>query len=78
MTSKKDKAEVANDVVTEREELNLSLNKFWLEIDSVVRSSPSGSMLRDMARVVISLKSHSLPSNETEKVRSEHCQPLEW
>lgn len=69
VTSKKDKTEVANDSAAEKEELNVSLNNFWLEIDVVVRSSPSGAMLRDMARVVISLKSRSLPSDENKKVR---------
>lgn len=69
MSSRRGKAEVATDTATEMEELNLSLNKFWLEIDGVVRGSPSGAMLRDMARVVTNLKSHSLPVNEIDKVR---------
>lgn len=68
--TRKDKAEVINDDGAEREELNRSLRKFWLEIGHVVRSSPSGSMLRDMARLEVGLKYHSLPTDESLKVCS--------
>lgn len=54
--------------LAEKEELNKQLAQFWFEIDKYVVASPSGSMLRDMARLDIALKSHSLPSDEADKV----------
>ena len=50
--------------------MNQTIRKFWLNIDGVVRISPSGSMLRDMARLEIALKSRSLPNSEVERVRT--------
>ena len=54
--------------IAHKEELNLSLVKFWIEIDKAVQSSFSGSMLRDMARQEMLLKSHTLPEDEVEMV----------
>lgn len=66
--------EVSGEETIEKKELDQTIRKFWLDIDDVVRSSPSGSMLRDMARLEISLKSHSLPSNEADKVAKDQLQ----
>jgi hypothetical protein len=58
------KPEASDDESVEREELDQALKKFWLEIDDVVSSSCSGSMLRDMGRVEINLRANSLPDTE--------------
>lgn len=68
MPSKKEKSGATSDEAVEKGELNQALDKLWLEIDGVVRSSPSGSMLRDMGRLEIDVKSHSVPSDEAERV----------
>lgn len=64
-----EKADLTEDVA----DLNQLLTKFWLEIDKVVRISPSGSMLRDLARLDIELKAHSMPSDESQKVYFSFC-----
>ena len=48
--------------------MNQCLTKFWSEIGDAVLGTPTESMLRDMARLDITLKAHSLPKDETEKV----------
>ena len=56
--------------LTECDELDKQLTEFWPDVDMLFHSSPSGSMLRDIARLDIILKSHSLPIDEAEKVRN--------
>ncbi len=44
------------------------LSQFWPNIDGLVKSSNSESMLRNMARLTISVKSKTLPVEEEERV----------
>ena len=44
------------------------MSKFWAELDKTVKNSPSGSMLRDMARVELKLKASHIIPEETYKV----------
>ncbi len=49
---------------TERDDL---LEKFWLRIDEVIQTSPNQSMLRNMAKLDITLKDE-LPKDDLRKV----------
>lgn len=42
------------------------LSRFWSQIDGVVKSSPNGSMLRNIARLDLNLM--ALPEDEAKKV----------
>lgn len=68
LAASKDMSDATITQIAEKEDISQELAKFWLEIDGVVHSSPSGSMLRDMARLDLSLKSPILPAGDSAKV----------
>lgn len=53
---------------TEDEIMNQALKEFWHNIDKSIESSPNESVLRDMARICVTLKSHTPPENEAKSV----------
>lgn len=52
------------------EEYSTKLATFWANVDRTVKSSPSGSMLRDMAMIELASTKVSVPESEEEKVSS--------
>lgn len=68
LSASKEKPDATINQTAEKEDISQELAKFWLEIDGTVHSSPSGSILKDMARLDVSLKSPILPTGDTAKV----------
>ena len=46
-----------------------SLQQFWVELRQIIKATPSGSMLRDMAQLDLEVTRVGVPDNSEEKVR---------
>ena len=46
-----------------------SLQQFWVELHQIIKATPSGSMLRDMAQLDLEVTRVGVPDNSEEKVR---------
>lgn len=44
------------------------LSRFWSDLSQVIQTTPPGSMLRDMAKLELTVTACSLPDNDEEKV----------
>ena len=54
--------------ISELQQQTVSLQQFWEEINHSVKATPSGSMLRDMARLDLEVTQVGVPDNSEEKV----------
>ena len=57
--------------ISEVQQQTIFLQQFWEEINHSVKATPSGSMLRDMARLDLEVTQVGVPDNSEEKVCNE-------
>ena len=57
--------------ISELQQQTVFLEQFWEEINHSVKATPSGSMLRDMARLDLEVTQVEVPDNSEEKVCNE-------
>lgn len=57
--------------ISELQQQAVFLQQFWEEINHSVNATPSGSMLRDMARLDLEVTQVGVPDNSEEKVFNE-------
>lgn len=57
--------------MSELQQQTVFLQQFWEEINHSVKATPSGSMLRDMARLDLEVTQVGVPDNSEEKVCNE-------